>query len=87
MSGGFVFIIGMNDGDLPRNPQLPTDHEVCQFIVALTRTRKRCYVISNGRFGIKYGIRPSSFLRWISGEDITHVTVDAQYFRKIGNQV
>lgn len=85
MSGGFIFIIGMNDGDLPRNPQHPTDHEVCQFIVALTRTRKRCYIISNRRFGIKYGIRPSGFLKWINDENITHVTVDAQYFREINN--
>ncbi len=84
MSAGFVFVVGMNNGNIPRNPTNPTDNEVCQFIVALTRTRKKCYLISNRRFGITYGIRPSVFIQWINSEKIDNVVVDAAYFRNLG---
>lgn len=83
MSAGFVFVVGMNDGTFPRNPQAPTDNEVCQLIVALTRTRKKCYLISNRRFGINYGIRPSVFIQWINNEKIDSVEVNAAYFRDL----
>lgn len=52
LSGGFVlFIVGLNDETFPRTPGSPSDYEVCQFVVALTRARKKCYLISNKRFG------------------------------------
>lgn len=83
MSAGFVFVVGMNNGTFPRNPQNPTDNEVCQLIVALTRTRKKCYLISNRRFGLTYGIRPSVFIQWINSEKIDDVEVNAVYFRDL----
>ncbi|MBI2271976.1 MAG: ATP-dependent helicase [Bacteroidetes bacterium] len=46
MSAGFVFIIGANNGVMPANSKNVSDVEVCQFIVALTRTRKKCYILS-----------------------------------------
>lgn len=46
MSAGFVFIIGANNGVMPQVASNPTDVEICQFIVALTRTRKKCYILS-----------------------------------------
>ncbi|MEA2074642.1 MAG: AAA family ATPase [Euryarchaeota archaeon] len=65
LSGGFVFIVGLNDGTMPVKPYSPTDNEVCQFIVALTRARKKCYLISNRGFGKEYGLSPSKFINWI----------------------
>jgi superfamily I DNA/RNA helicase len=46
MSAGFVFIVGANNGIMPQNKNDFSDVEVCQFIVALTRTRKKCYILS-----------------------------------------
>ncbi len=49
LSGGHVFIIGANDGSMPKydNDYEVKDIECCKFIVALTRTRKQCHIISN----------------------------------------
>lgn len=46
LSAGFVFIVGANDGDFPKNPGDVSDSEICQFVVALTRTRKKCFILS-----------------------------------------
>lgn len=81
MSAGFVFIINMNDGEFPKDPRNPSDDEICQLLVALTRTRKQCYFVSNKSFGIKRGIRQSSFIRWINQDNIEEITADAAYFR------
>lgn len=48
ISGGFVFIVGANNGVFPRGNTI-SDVEICQFIVALTRTRKKCYILSEDR--------------------------------------
>ena len=37
----------MNDGEFPENPKALTDAEACQFIVALTRAKSSCSVISH----------------------------------------
>jgi len=72
LSAGYVVIIGANDGDIPKDPNNIKDIEICQFMVAMTRTRKECHIISN-----KWHIAPflngiyqtenrkSSFLDWI----------------------
>jgi superfamily I DNA/RNA helicase len=49
LSAGHVFIVGLNDGVVPK---VGAKHEIedveyCKFIVALTRTRKHCYLLSN----------------------------------------
>jgi superfamily I DNA/RNA helicase len=46
MSAGFVFIVGANNGVMPQNANDISDVEICQFIVAMTRTRKKCYILS-----------------------------------------
>jgi superfamily I DNA/RNA helicase len=49
LSAGHVFIVGLNDGVVPKigeNGEVD-DIECCKFIVALTRTRKQCYLLSN----------------------------------------
>jgi superfamily I DNA/RNA helicase len=46
MSAGFVYIIGVNNGVMPKDINTISDVEICQFVVALTRTRKKCYILS-----------------------------------------
>jgi len=50
LSAGHVFIVGVHDGSLPKNRNAIEDREVSQFVVALTRTRKQCHVLSNKWF-------------------------------------
>jgi len=47
LSGGHVFIIGANNGSIPKDPRHIRDIEISQFVVALTRTRKQCHIVSN----------------------------------------
>jgi superfamily I DNA/RNA helicase len=74
LSAQYVFVIGVHDGDLPRKPDKIGDIEICKFLVALTRTRKQCYLLWTNRFA---GIpkRPSTFLSWIgiSRKQLTYV--------------
>lgn len=51
LSAEHVFIVGLNDEYLPRKRDAVTDDEVCRFLVALSRTRKRCHVIGCGSSG------------------------------------
>lgn len=81
LSGGFVFIVGVNNGTIPEHPSSPTDNEICQFIVALTRARKKCYLISNKRMGPNYGLRHSTFIDWIDSSRLRRINVNAQYFK------
>jgi superfamily I DNA/RNA helicase len=81
LSGGFVFIVGLNDGTMPVKPYSPTDNEVCQFIVALTRARKKCYLISNKRFGGSGWLRQSTFIDWIDGSKLSVEKVNKLYFK------
>ncbi len=50
LSAGHVFVVGASNGDMPRDPNNIKDVEISQFIVALTRTRKQCHVISDKWF-------------------------------------
>jgi superfamily I DNA/RNA helicase len=65
LSAGHVFIVGFNNGHLPRDPYDISDDEVCQFVVGLSRTRKACHVISVRRYG-KGWLEPSEFAKWIA---------------------
>ncbi|MDP8267123.1 MAG: AAA family ATPase [Candidatus Tenebribacter davisii] len=49
LSAGHVFIVGLNENIVPKiraNGEI-SDIEYCKFIVALTRTRKKCHLLSN----------------------------------------
>lgn len=78
LSAGYVFIVGFNDGHLPRDPKAITDAEVCQFLVGLSRTRKECHVVSVGRLGGD-PLNRSTFARWIADE-IEPLTANKAYF-------
>ena len=47
LSAGHVFMVGVHAGSIPKDQTNITDVEISQFIVALTRTRKRCHILSD----------------------------------------
>lgn len=78
LSAGHVFIVGFNNGHLPRDPYDISDDEVCQFLVGLSRSRKACHVISVGRYG-KGWLELSAFAGWIAPH-LQGLKVDKAYF-------
>lgn len=79
LSAGYVFIIGMDEQSLPRRNASPTDIEICNFIVVLTRTIKKCYLISTFRFSGKPR-KPSIFIDWIHDKRLENIEVKKAYF-------
>jgi len=77
LSAGYVIIVGANDGAIPKEPYNINDVEISQFLVAITRARKQCHIVSN-----KWHIAPvlgsvlqtkfkkSCFIDWIPDEFI-----------------
>lgn len=47
LSAGHVLIVGANNSSMPADPTNIEDIEISQFVVAVTRTRKECHIISN----------------------------------------
>jgi superfamily I DNA/RNA helicase len=45
LAADYVFLLGVNNGDIPKDPTKIADYEICEFIVGLTRTKKKCYVL------------------------------------------
>ncbi len=76
LSAGHVFIVGANNGSLPANPRRIEDIEVCKFVVALTRTRKQCHLVStkwliapvNRRGEYQPAFEKSEFISWIPSD-------------------
>ena len=72
LSAGHVFIVGLNDGIMPRiNAWSEIDDiEISKFIVAMTRTRKLLYLLSNrwdyGPNGPRF--YPSTFMDYVPEE-------------------
>lgn len=81
LSAGYVFIVGLNEGNLPRRNSNPSDIEICLLIVALARTIKKCYLISISRFAGKPEGRTSLFIDWIDKKRIEFKEVNAAYWR------
>lgn len=82
ISAGHVFAVGLNEGILPKNNKNPKDIEICQFIVILVRTVKKCYLISVTYFGGKPAGVPSVFLDWINQKRIRNEIIDKSYWKK-----
>ena len=77
LSASYVFIVGFNNGFFPRNPNEITDDEVCKLLVALSRTRVECHVVSCRRFGagwLRRAPSPSGFARTSSRSQSTRST-------------
>jgi len=80
LSAQHVYIVGMHNGELPRDPTSIKDLEICKFVVGLTRTRKKCTLIRTNNFAGKWK-KPSSFLSWINPARLISVKVDAKYWK------
>jgi superfamily I DNA/RNA helicase len=68
LSALHVFVVGINNYTFPSNPNSIKDEEVCKFIVALTRTKNSCSLVTNKEYDRsvrKILDRPSIFLSWL----------------------
>lgn len=81
MSAQYVFLIGMQSGDIPRSATDVQDIEICRFLVGMTRTKKKCSILTTERFGKDFK-QPSEFLSWIKPERFEKKKVDAAYWKK-----
>jgi superfamily I DNA/RNA helicase len=79
LSAEHVFIVGFNNERFPRNPGAITDYEICCLLVALSRTRKQCHVVSCGRWHGQL-LQTSVFLDWL-GVPITARARNAAYWQ------
>jgi superfamily I DNA/RNA helicase len=82
LSACHVFIVGFVNGHFPQDPNAISDNEVCSLLGALSRTRKRCHVISVGH-ALGDWQRPSYFLQWMSPH-LEAVTADKAYLESHG---
>jgi superfamily I DNA/RNA helicase len=64
LSACHVFVVGMINGHFPRKSADITDTEICEFIVALTRTRKQCHLITSGWYA-GHKVTQSQFYSWV----------------------
>ena len=80
LSAGFVFIVGLDQDVFPRDSQKIKDTDVCQFIVALTRTRKECHLISTNNIYGKWK-KESVFISYLPISLIKKIDVDKKYFK------
>jgi ATP-dependent DNA helicase UvrD/PcrA len=81
LSAQHVYIVGLHDGDLPRDPRNIQDIEVCRFVVGLTRTKKKCHLLLTRRFADQFK-NPSVFISWIERERFEIFDIDAAYWKK-----
>jgi len=79
LSAQHVFIAGLHDGELPRNPRAIQDLEICKFVVGLTRTRKMCSLIYTGNLAGRW-MSPSSLISWIEEARLERIEVGAPYW-------
>jgi superfamily I DNA/RNA helicase len=84
LSAEHVFIVGLMGGHLPRDNANPTDREICEFLVALSRTRTACHLVSARQFGpppkgrrAPPRLPVSRFVEWVAPQS-HHVDVAAR---------
>jgi len=80
LSAQHVFILGLQDGDLPRNANDIKDIELCKFLVALTRTRKQCHILCTTNFAGKI-VKPSVFIGWLARDYVLVTKVNKDYWK------
>lgn len=79
LSAGFTFITGFEEGIFPSSNADPSFTEICQLIVALTRTRKECHLVHTRNFAGSW-TRRSLFLDWLDEVQVELIDVDKNYF-------
>ncbi len=78
LSASYVFIVGFNNDFFPQSPTAITDDEVCELLVALSRTRIEAHVVSCRHFSTGW-LKESRFAGWIRPH-LEPITVDKKYF-------
>lgn len=78
LQASHVFILGMNNEHFPQKNAAPTEAEVCQLLVALTRARESCTIVSVGNFGGNW-LNDSIFTEWL-GPFLEEQKIDKKYF-------
>jgi superfamily I DNA/RNA helicase len=66
LEAGHVYVAGVIDGHFPRANDDPTDVEVCEFLVAVTRARKKAHVISARNYAGGW-VADGVFVEWLHG--------------------
>ena len=79
LSAQHVFVVGLHEGDLPRQPTAINDLEICKMIVAITRTRKQCHLVYAKRWANNWK-RPSPFIGWLRPERREFIRVTRSYW-------
>ncbi len=72
LSAQHVFVIGLQNGILPRSPQTIKDIDLCKFLVSITRSRKQCHILTTYRFAGK-SLEVSEFIKWLLEEKIKEI--------------
>lgn len=73
-----VFIVGVNEGYFPADNHKITEEEVCQLLVALTRAKKSCTLVSTNRLGHQT-LGQSRFVSWLD-DLVAGQSINAAYF-------
>ena len=81
LQAAHVFVVGVNEKHFPSDNDNVTDDEVCQLLVALTRAKQSCTLVSVGRFG-SVQLNPSVFTNWLAPH-LTHKRVDKSFFASL----
>jgi hypothetical protein len=76
-----VFIAGVNADHFPSRSG-PTDEHVCQLLVALTRARRTCTLVSTNRLGAQT-LGKSVFVDWLRPH-LNPLYVDKSYLESVG---
>jgi len=79
LSAQHVFIVGFQNGILPKKSDAISDIEVCKLLVALTRTRKQCTILVTKNFCGKW-VDASEFMGWVEGEYVQKREIDKTYW-------
>jgi superfamily I DNA/RNA helicase len=69
LGADIVFLVGFDEGKLPSRVQ-PSDEEIYQMLVAVTRTKKRIYLVNT------IGTKCSSFIQSIGIKNVETIKID-----------
>jgi superfamily I DNA/RNA helicase len=86
LSAQHVFMVGLHEGDLPRDRDKIQDIEICRFVVGLTRTKKKCSILVTKRFANQWK-DPSPFIFWIKRGRYEEIVVDADYWKQLETEL
>jgi superfamily I DNA/RNA helicase len=81
-SASYVFLVGLHSEEFPADARDIKDLEICRFLVGLTRTKKKCTILTTARFADQ-SKSPSVFLTWIDKSRFNKIKVNAAYWKKV----